>query len=179
MFSTEGFFLSIDGVKSNKKSVRFLSPWIHQWEMSPRYFLPILRVVTVLFFKCIESIQFFDILESWSTRLYFLNSLHPGWHPNHSTLNFELVCVWSLIFLCQEPISMTPVIAKGPKLLAHETQARGRIKAREEKIRDHLFSFRRPNPLLCRNVVVCNLAEIRTWRILREKADCKQYNVEP
>ena len=78
-------------------------------------------------------IQFFDILESWSTLLYFLNSLHPGWHPNHRTLNFELVCVQSLLFLCQEPITTTPVIAKGPKLLARETQSRGRIKAQEGK----------------------------------------------
>ena len=70
-------------------------------------------------------IQFLDILES------LLNSLHPGWHPNHRTLNFELVCVQSLIFLCQDPITTTPVIAKGPELLARETQSRGRIKARE------------------------------------------------
>ena len=34
-------------------------------------------------------IQLFDIVESWSTRLYFLDSLHTGWHPNHPTLNFE------------------------------------------------------------------------------------------
>ena len=39
MFSIEGFFLSIDEVKSNKYSARFLSPWIRQWEMSSCYFL--------------------------------------------------------------------------------------------------------------------------------------------
>ena len=56
MFLIKGCFFSVDEVKSNKWSARFLSPWIRQWEMSPCYFLPVLRVVTVLFFKCIDTI---------------------------------------------------------------------------------------------------------------------------
>ena len=68
--------------------------------------------------------------------------------PKSFDIEFQTSCVQSLIFLCQEPITKTPVIAKGPKLLARETKAQGRIKALEEKIRDRLFSSRRPNPLL-------------------------------
>ena len=54
-----------------QQSARLLSPWIRQWKMSPCYFLPILRVVTILFFKCIDTIlRHFRL--SWSMRLYFL-----------------------------------------------------------------------------------------------------------
>ena len=81
MFSIEGFFFSLDEVKSNKYLVEREVP-LSLNSSSLYYMLSLFCFLNAL-------IQFFEILESWSTRLYFLNSLHPGWHPNHPTLNFE------------------------------------------------------------------------------------------
>ena len=60
-----------------------------------------------------------------------------------------------------------------------ETQARGCIKAREEKNKRPSFLVSRSTSQSLNSWFAIALAEIRTRRILREKADCKQYNVEP